>query len=454
MLVFRKRLLFWLFKAYIKRWGGVIILSFIGGLGIFFFLLSTSRLLVHILPVEKKIIVGAVGPFTADALPSDIEKKLSFGLTQLAPNGSVIPGAASSWKVDDNGKKYTFFLKKDIRFNDGRKLTANTINYDFSDVVTQKPDQQTLVFTLKDPYSPFLVTVSRPLYREGLIGIGEYKIQNIELNGDFIKSLTLASTKSKFKIERHIFYPTEEALKIAFALGEVNKAVGLTDTTFRNTSFSSYPNTKVLRKTDYTKLVTVFYNTHDQVLSDKKIRNGLTYALPAVFKNGERSYVPYPPQSMYHSNDSITKREQDFEHAKVLIDASLSEATGSAKTTINLKTLGKYLSVAEDIAKIWRGVGVEVRIEKVDNIPTQFQAYLGDFNLPKDPDQYVVWHSNSSKNITRYKNLRIDKLLEDGRTIIDTKQRQEIYTDFQKYLLDDSPASFLFFPYEYEVSKT
>lgn len=453
MLVFRKRLLFWLIKAYMKRWGKVIILSFIGGLGIFFLLLSTSRLLVHLLPIEKKVVVGAVGAYTTDILPVAIEKKISFGLTQLAVDGSVIEGAATSWKIEDNGKKYTFYLKKTLRFSDGRKFTTNTVNYDFSDVTTNKPDQQTIVFTLKDPYSPFLVTVSRPLYSGGLTGIGEYKIQNLELNGDFIKSLTLVSTKNRFKTERYIFYPTEEALKVAFALGEINRAVGLIDTTFRKISFASYPKTRVLRKTDYTKLVTIFFNNHDQVLSDKKIRNGLTYALPETFSSGERSYVPYPPQSQYHSNDAITKREQDFEHAKVLIDAATSNASASARTTIHLKALSKYMGVADEIVKAWRQVGVDARIEKVDSIPTQFQAYLGDFNLPKDPDQYVLWHSNSSKNITRYKNLRIDKLLEDGRTVADTETRKELYADFQKYLLDDSPASFLFFPYEYEIQK-
>ncbi len=436
-----------------KRWGKVIFLSFIVGLMIFFLLISSSSLLIHLLPIEKKIVVGAVGAYTTDALPADIERKLSFGLTKLSLDGSIIPGAAASWQIEDNGKKYTFFLKKDLRFSDGRKLAADTINYDFSDVTIEKPNRETIIFLLKNPYSPFLVTVSLPLYKGGLTGIGEYKIQDLALNGEFIKSLTLVSAKNKFKIERYIFYPTEDALKVAFALGEVNRAVGLTDTTFRKTSFAAYPKTRVVKKTDYTKLVTMFFNNHDKVLSDKKMRNGLTYALPETFAGGQRSYVPYPPQSQYRSNDTLTKREQDFEHAKVLLDAGTSDASASAQTTIHLKTLARYMGVADEIARAWSKVGVKIDIEKVDSIPTQFQAYIGDFNLPKDPDQYVLWHSNSSKNITRYKNLRIDKLLEDGRTITDVKKRKEIYADFQKYLLDDSPASFLYFPYEYEIDK-
>ena len=74
-----------------------------------------------------------------------------------------------------------------------------------------------------------------------------------------------------------------------------------------------------------------------------------------------------------------------------------------------------------------------------------------DFNLSKDPDQYPLWHSGEQTNITKYKNLRIDKLLEDGRKNVDFNTRITIYNDFQKYLIEDTPASFLYFPYEYEL---
>jgi peptide/nickel transport system substrate-binding protein len=56
-------------------------------------------------------------------------------------------------------------------------------------------------------------------------------------------------------------------------------------------------------------------------------------------------------------------------------------------------------------------------------------------------------------SITRYKNLRIDKLLEDGRKTVNINERKKIYADFQRFLLDDMPASFLYFPYEYTVTR-
>ena len=70
-----------------------------------------------------------------------------------------------------------------------------------------------------------------------------------------------------------------------------------------------------------------------------------------------------------------------------------------------------------------------------------------------DPDQYTLWHSGQMNNITNYKNLRIDKLLEDGRQTVDIQSRIKIYADFQKYLLDDAPATFLYFPDIYTVTR-
>ena len=143
--------------------------------------------------------------------------------------------------------------------------------------------------------------------------------------------------------------------------------------------------------------------------------------------------------------------KQDIDRAKELL--SESSATESAVLKIQLKTLPQYRDVAEDVKKSWEKIGVEVILDETESVPTIFQAFLGEFFVPKDPDQYMLWHSQQPSNITGYKNLRIDKLLEDGRKIVDINERKKIYADFQKYILDDSPASFLFFPYVYEVER-
>lgn len=452
MVVINKRLLFWLVKAYIKKWGKVIVLSFVAGVIVFVTLLSTSRLLLRLLPIEKKASVGYVGAYTVDSLPQDIVKKLSRGLTKLENDGTITNDVAKSWEIKNDGKTYVFSLQDNIFFSDGKKLTAQAVPYEFAGVKKEILSNTSLSYTLSDQYSPFLITVSRPIIRQGFVGIGDYTIQNVEVNGNFIKTLTLISRKNRLLSERYSFYPSEEALKIAFVLGEVNKAVGLSNEKFQQSDIASFANTSVQKTRNPAILVTLFFNTKDQVLSDPKVRNGLAYALPESFANGQRTFLPYSPSSKYANRDGLEKH-QDFSHANLLLEASLSSATSSAKTTVVIKTLAKYRATAEAIKEAWGKVNIQTTIEEVENIPASFQVYLGDFVLPRDPDQYTLWHSTSPNNITKLKNLRIDKLLEDGRKTTDEKERIKIYSDFQKYLLDDSPAAFLYFPYEYTVER-
>ena len=120
---------------------------------------------------------------------------------------------------------------------------------------------------------------------------------------------------------------------------------------------------------------------------------------------------------------------------------------------IVIKTLPQYKRLANLIATEWKKIGIISDIEVVDGLPSAYQAFLGELPVLRDPDQYTLWHSGQVGNITNYRNLRIDKLLEDGRTTYNLEDRKKIYSDFQKYLLDDMPAVFLFFPYTYTITR-
>ena len=439
-MVIRKRLIIWLVKAYLKKSGKPLVLSFFAGLIIFFLLIIPVKLVPWPFLTTKTNAIGIAGTYTMPTLPSSILAKLGYGLTIVREDGIINPGLAQSWEIKDGGKTYIFHLQKDVTFHDGKKFESNDIQYRFSQVAVERPDKYTIVYKLKDPYAPFLVTVSDPVFRKGFIGTGSYKVKNIVLNGNFIKSMTIVSKNGPRVTEQYIFYTNQETLKLAFLLGEISQAYGLSDTSYKNIKLQTFPNSTVIESTNYQKLITLFYNTKDSLLSDKKIRNALSFSLPESFVHGERVSVPFSPQNIYF--DPVLQKRQNFQHAEEL----LSEA----RFVISIKTLPKYKATAKEIAALWKKLDIETSIEEVRSVPPVFQVYLGDMTLPHDPDQYTVWHSDQKNNITKYKSLRVDKLLEDGRKTTDLTKRKEIYRDFQKYLLDDSPAAFLYFPYEYQ----
>lgn len=424
-----------------------IISSAILGILVFFAFVGLLNYYFRPLLFKTSKDIGYSGTYTIQTLPKKILSNISYGLTTVNEKGEVLPAASSSWSIKDN-KIYTFKLKKGLKFHNGEELTSENVNLNFTDVESTPIDKYTIQYKLKNSYSPFLASVSRPIFDKNLRGIGEYKVSSLDLNGGYIRTMTLSNVKSKEKKQKIFFYPTQKALKIAFMLGEVNSIYGVSNTIINDTDLSKWKGVKVENYVDYGSLVAIFYNSNDSVLNNKKIRQALNYSLPSKISEGERAFGPIPPTSQYFSQPPSYKIA-DLELAKTILDT----VTDKPKNPIEITTTDEYQKVAEEVQTAWKKLGIESKIKIVNDIPSDFQAFIYKIKLPEDPDQYVLWHSDQISNITHYKNLRIDKLLEDGRSVSDLEERKKIYSDFQKYLTDDVPASFLYFPTEFNILK-
>ncbi len=77
------------------------------------------------MPLGKKI--GTIDPGMVNQVVDFIVvDQLFMGLTALEKEAyNVVPALASSWQVSENGKTYTFALRKDITWSDGKPLTAH-----------------------------------------------------------------------------------------------------------------------------------------------------------------------------------------------------------------------------------------------------------------------------------------------------------------------------------------
>lgn len=431
----------WLFKAYFRRWKktiiGAIFISIFVSLGI----IGLSVFYVMPLLANDEVKVGYWGAYTVDKIPSEVIDQVSMGLVKIGEKGEILPAASERWEIKDD-KEYTFFLRKDLKFHNGTKFSSKTIPFIFENVEREVIDDYTIKYTLKDPYAPFLTAVSAPILLKDLSGLGEYRIRDIELNAGFVRTLELRNTSDSNDRKTYTFYPSEEALRLAYSLGEIERAENITSLILdKKHDLSKWPQTKVSQKINENVMVTVFFNTNDSVLSDKRIRQALHYALPTEFEFGKRLYSPIKESSLYFSkppNYGIS----DVELAKEILET----AGGVPEEKINIKTTADLEDTAQLIKESWSQIGIESEIEVINDLSQNFQVLIYEMNVPKDPDQYILWHSDQKNNIVGYKNLRIDKLLEDGRSITDVEERREIYSDFQKYLMDDLPASFFYHP--------
>lgn len=446
--IVRRRYYFWLVRAYFKRWYKAILTSVVFG-GIIFFV-SFFVFNNYFLPVVQKKVqrIGYVGAYTITNLPSEILSDASYGLTLSEKNGAIKGGASYKWEIKNNGREYYFHIRHGQYFHDGEELTANNLPFAFKDVKKKIIDKYTIELILGNPYSPLLTSLARPMLKQNFAGLGKYKIKNIDINGGFVRSITLVLTSDPTFKKVISFYPTEDALKTSYILGETDVVRGIQSTNIKKLNFSSWTNTEVSKDKSYKALVTIFYNTEDKYLSDKKVRQAFSYAVPSSFTFGERAYSPIPPTSLYFSeapNYGISNPE--------ISKSLISQNSDVKKTVFEVSTTPEFLSVAKVVMEAWSKIGIKTKIKIVDELPRSFQILIYSIKLPDDPDQYALWHSNQINNITKYKNMRIDKLLEDGRSQSDVEARIAIYSDFQKYLIDDAPATFLYFPSSYTLRR-
>jgi oligopeptide transport system substrate-binding protein len=68
---------------------------------------------------------GSLDPAAAiDTFSMEVLGDLYEGLTSESPDGTVIPGVASSWIIDEAGLKYTFHIRADAKWSNGEPMKA------------------------------------------------------------------------------------------------------------------------------------------------------------------------------------------------------------------------------------------------------------------------------------------------------------------------------------------
>ncbi len=389
--------------------------------------------------------IGIVGEFTPTTLPVSIQEEVSSGLTTIGSDGSPIPALATSWQVADEGKTYFFALRADATWHNGKPVVAADVNYNIKNVTFHVAGPHLLKVTLLEPYSPFPTILAKPILQAGLVGFGPYKVTGIRLNGDKVQYLKLLPTDANtLRAKEYRFYKTETAAITAYKLGDVDILEDITNPA----ALYQWKSTNIEKKIKPDRIVALFFNTRDAVTGEKSLRQALGYAIPNFTE--ERAFSPIAATNWAY-NDKIRHYTTDLEHAKKLLSGSTSATDGA---TLTLTTFSQYIDAAQAIANSWNAVGINTTVRVENSLPPQYQVLLSAQDIPPDPDQYPFWHTTqTATNITGYSNLKIDKLLEDGRKEFDMDKRKKIYADFQRFLVEDAPVQFLYNAPSYTVKR-
>jgi len=133
--------------------------------------------------------------------------ELFSGLVYLDDNLEPAPDIARSWEVSDDGKTYTFYLRQDVVFHDGREVRAEDFKYSWERACAPATGSRTAATYLGD-----IAGVNEVLAGES----GE--ISGVKVIDDGTLEITIDAPKSYFPSK--LTYPT------AFVVDRFNVASG------------------------------------------------------------------------------------------------------------------------------------------------------------------------------------------------------------------------------------
>lgn len=435
-----RRIKFWLHLtgAYIERYRKILVASFL-------FILIISWAFFKVWPAVARanvITQGYVGTYTIKSIPTVVLSLATESLVSVDESGWPIPKLSSHWTMSADGATYVVFLKDNLKWHDETGVDAKDIVIAIENVQITALNNKAIEFRLPNPISSFPTILDKPVFKsKTFYGTGDFRIVDIDKIGEIIKKISLLpKAKNQPRVDIK-FYQTEEQLANAVKIGEVKSA-----SVASASQFATWPNLEVKKSVDTSEVITVFFNTADRELASKELRQALIFAIERSQFDGQVATGPISPKSWAYSTN--TKRyEYNTGRAKELLTKSQI-----ASPQITLTVTGDLKDLASKIKDNWQEIGVKVELKEEKQIPKDFQVLLAVNKIPTDPDQYSLWHSTQIEtNLTKIHDVKIDKLLEDARTVQDKEERKELYQDFQRFLTEEAPAAFLYHPNKYQV---
>ena len=368
---------------------------------------------------------------TSDA-DRDVSKLIFSGLMGYSAEGNLIPDLAEKYSVGDNGKIYDFFLKKDIKWQDGQTFNADDVIFtikaiqnpiyksplriNWSGVEIEKIDEWTVRFKLNAPYAPFLANTTVGILPNHIwkdispekfilapenltpVGTGPYQLKKTKKDKDgFINYMELQAfgdynTATRPFIDKIYlyFYPSEEELIKAYNQGKIDNL-----TLISNQNKNALKGSTIKSKEyelNLPRYFAVFFNqSNSTVLSDKNVRLALNYATDKkqiIDKTlgGEGKQVDSPiPFGVLGHDEKLVIYEFNPDKAKEILEQNGWKDTDGdgirEKKTEKLEfgLITTELKQLQDTANIlteqWAKIGAKVNVT-ISNIGEIQQQYI------------------------------------------------------------------------------
>lgn len=425
-----------------------------------------------------------------DANSARISALIFNSLTRVDEHSRFQPELAARWRAVDD-RTYLFQLRKGVTFHNGMPLTAADVKFTYESVLEPKnrsPKRGPLQFLegvddlepylvrfrLAAPFAPFLESTTLGIIPAGapnapdrgrntLIGSGPFSLERYEAGEKIVLKANRAYWEGPPSVNGLVFKVVPDAIvrALEFKKGTVDflqndiepdmlpwleKNTEATIQTFQGTIFQ-YIGIKLdhpILKVPEVRQAIAYAIDRDAVI--RRLLKELATPATGLLPPSHWAYEPHVPRIGY-----------DPERAKRLLDqAGFPDPDGDGplprfKLSFKTTTLDLRRRIAEAFKEHLRHVGIELEIRTYEWGTFYSDIKRGNFHLYSlawvgimDPDIYYnLFHSSSipphGDNRGRYRNPKIDALLEAGRKNLSVIERKRIYSQAQKILATDLP---------------
>ncbi len=472
---------------------------------------------------EGKLNLYGVDPYTLDpAVSSEMTSHqyimhLYGGLVRPDDDLNPAPDIAQRWQLSNDGRTYTFYIREDVRFQNGRGVKAEDVKYSWQRACDPDTGSLTAATYLGDIVGVTEVLAGRSEEISGVRVIDDYTLQvtidapksyflskltyptafvvdraNVESGGEWWREpngtgpfkLSRWDENNSLVLERNELYYGE--------LAKVNSVVfqlwgGVPMNMYETgkidvTGVSIYYIDKVMDKSGpfYNEMAVVpelsfFYigfNCSKPPFDDVNIRRAFCQAVDKdkmvslVFKNMVQRAEGILPPGMPGFNKKLSGLDYDINEARDLIKAS-KYGDISKLPSITITTTGWGGLVSQELEAIiqeWRyNLGVEVEVRQLE--PQRFLYYLKE---EKDEMYHIGWiadyphpqdfldvlfHSDADNNYGEYTNSEVDALLEMAGVEQNIKRSLALYQQAEQKLVEDAACLPLWFGQNYILVK-
>ncbi len=447
--------------------------------------------------------VAALGPDdTGPTIQAVMIYNIHSQLVYYDYDFKLVQDLAESQDVAPDGKKYTFHLRKGVKFHDGTDFTSKDVKYtfdfyrdpkngavrisDFTGIdMIETPDDLTVVVNMKTVNAASLVTwggfnivsakyhasIGEAKYKGAPMGTGPYKLKEwkaaefteLEAFDDYYAG------RPKIDILRMEIVPEDAVRKQALVTGDADASVWpllVQD----SLTLAKDPKFMVLSSpTSGFK----FFPINDTLpyFQDKRCRQALMYALDRQriiddLWNGtaEVAHSTLPSSSIYYKAD-LKKYEFSPDKAKALLDEAgwkvgadgIREKDGQKFSfTCTVKAGDQARKpIAELAQQLFKDVGVDMQLTEAPIVAILDGLHKATIDCAifnwgycfsaLEPDASAVLSSKGGDNFSHFKNDEMDKLLAEGLQKVDLKDRKPIYDRIQEIFVEEVPVLYLQF---------